>query len=171
MSSFQVAAQAVVDGSLETLQSLLEQEPGLVSARSPTHGATLLHYVSANGPVEDAMQKTPPNAVEIARVVIERGGQVDAIIDDEPSTTPLVGLVTSEFPAEAGLQGELVELLLESGARVEGLNNDGYPLACALCFQYPDAIKALVNGGARIDNIVSAASFGDLDFVEPLLRR
>ena len=121
--------------------------------------------MSANGPVEDEMQKTPPNAVEIARFLIENGCHVDAIIEEEPSTTPLVALVTSEFPALAGLQRELVELFLKSGAAVDGLKNDGYPLACALCFQYPDAINALVDGGARIDNIVSAASLGKLEFV------
>lgn len=87
------------------------------------------------------------------------------MIEDEPATTPLVALVTSECPAIAGLQGELVELFLKSGAAVDGLKNDGYPLACALCFQYPNAINALVKGGARIDNIVSAASFGKIEFV------
>ena len=165
MSPFQVASQAVVDGHLETLRSLLEEHPGLVSKRSPDHGATLLHYVSANGPVEDEMQRTPPNAVSIAKLLIEKGASVDATIGDEPATTPLVALVTSEFPAAAGSQGELVELFLESGAAVDGLKDDGYPLACALCFQYPDAINALVHGGARIDNIVSAASFGKLEFI------
>ncbi len=165
MSPFQIASQAVIGGNLETLRSLLAEHPGLVSQRSPDHGATLLHYVSANGPVEDEMQKTPPNAVSVAKLLIENGSHVDATIGDEPATTPLVALVTSEFPAIAGLQGELVKLFLDSGAAVDGLKDDGYPLACALCFQYPDAINALVDGGARIDNIVSAASFGKMEFI------
>lgn len=105
-------------------------------------------------------------AVEIARFLIEKGCPVDALINDEPATTPLVSLVTSEFPAIAGLQGELVALFLEAGAAVNGVGDDGYPLACALCFQYPDAIKALLDGGARVDNIVAAASLGNLDFVK-----
>lgn len=165
MSPFQRAAQAVVDGNLVALRSLIEKTPGLVLERSPEHGATLLHYVSANGPVEDEMQRTPPNAVEIARLLIENGCDVDAIIENDPSTTPLVGLVTSEFPAIAGLQRQLVSLFLNAGAAVNGVKNDGYPLACALFFQYLDAIKALVDGGARIDNIVSAASFGKIEFI------
>ena len=166
MSAFQTASKAVVDGDAETLSSLLEEDPSLVSQRSQDHGATLLHYVSANGPVEDEMQKTPPNAVAIAKILIDSGAQVDATIGDESATTPLVALVTSEFPAIAGLQGELVKLFLESGAAVNGLNNDGYPLACALCFQFTDAIDALVNGGARINNIVAAASFGKMEFIK-----
>ncbi len=166
MSSFQIAAQAIVNGDLKTLQTLIKNEPELITARSPEHGATLLHYVSANGPVEDDMQKTPPNAVEIATFLIENESHVDATIGDEPATTPLVALVTSEFPAIAGLQGELVTLFLDSGAKVNGLKDDGYPLACALLFQYPDAIKALVDGGARIDNIVSASALGKLELVK-----
>lgn len=171
MSPFQCAALAVVEGDLATLKSLMDENHDLVLQRSSDHGATLLHYVSANGPVEDDMQKTPPNAMDIARYLIAGGCHVDAVIDDEPASTPLVGLVTSEFPAEAGLQGELVELFLDNGAAVNGLNDDGYPLACALCFQYPDAISALVKGGARIDNIVSAASLGDIEFVRKCFNR
>ena len=166
MTSFERAALAVVDGDLETLRFLLEEHPEFATERSPDHGATLLHYVGANGPVEDDMQRTPTNAVEVARLLIERGADVDATIDDEPATTPLVALVTSEFPAVAGAQGELVELFLQAGAAVNGRNDDGYPLACALCFQYPDAIQALVDGGARIDNLVSGAALGRMDVVE-----
>ena len=165
MSPFQAASEAVVDGNAKRLRSLVEEHSGLVSQRSPHHGATLLHYVCANGPVEDDMQRTPPNAVAIAKLLIGNGAHVDATIGDEPATTPLVALVTSEFPAIAGIQGELVQLFLESGAAVNGLRDDGYPLACALCFQYPDAITALVNGGARVDNIVAASSLGRIEFV------
>lgn len=166
MELFQSAAKSVVEGDLETLQTLSRENPGLLTQRSPNHGATLLHYVGANGPVEEEMQKTPPNAVEMARFLLANGCPADALINEEPATTPLVSLVTSEFPALAGVQAELVRVFLEAGAAVNGVNDDGYPLACALCFQYPDAIKALVDGGARIDNIVAAASFGQLDFVK-----
>ncbi len=166
MADFQKAAQAVVDGDVETLQVLVQQQPALVTERSPKHGATLLHYVGANGPIEDEMQKTPLNAVEIAKLLLDCGSEVDATIDDNPGSTPLVALVTSEFPAAAGLQAKLVELFVESGAAVDGVNVDGYPLACAMCFQYPDAIRALLNCGARVDNLVAAASLGRLEYVK-----
>ena len=56
------------------LDDALRRDPDLVRARSsrvccfdpPVHRATLLHYVAANG-VERHRQKTPSNAVEIAR--------------------------------------------------------------------------------------------------------
>ena len=166
MSDFESAARAVVDGELEMLERMLLANPNLVTARSPNHGATLLHYVGANGPVEDDMQRSPANAVAIAETLIQRGADVDAVIDGEPASTPLVSLVTSEFPAEAGVQRELVELFLNCGASVNGLNDDGYPLAAALLFGYPDAIDALIAGGARIDNLVAAAALGKMDYLQ-----
>ena len=165
MSDFYVAAKAVVDGDVDALVSLLQADVALVSARSPKHGATLLHYVGANGPVEDDMQKTPDNAVAIAEALISHGADVDAIIEGDSASTPLVSLVTSEFPAKAGIQHELVTLFLKSRAAINGLEDNGYPLACAMLFGYPDAITALVEGGARIDNVVAAAGLGRTDYL------
>ena len=75
---FETAADAVVNGDLETLDALLTATPSLVHARSPrTHRATLLHYVAANG-VEDFRQKSPANAVAIARRLLTAGAAPDA---------------------------------------------------------------------------------------------
>lgn len=166
MSDFYSAAWAVVDGNVGALASLLRADPALATARSPKHGATLLHYVGANGPVEDEMQKTPSNAVDVARSLLACDAKVDAIIDGDSASTPLVALVTSEFPAEAGVQHELVTLFLNHGAAVNGLDDDGYPLACALLFGYRGAIDALVQSGARVDNIVAAAGLGHVDYLK-----
>ena len=125
MLTFSLAAQAVVAGDINTLKELVQDRPDLVTARSPIHGATLLRYVGANGPVEDPMQKTPPNAVAVARLLLSNGAIVDATIDEQAASTPLVAVVTSEFPAEAGLQADLTELFVDAGAKVNGLN-----LAC-----------------------------------------
>ena len=58
---FEAAADAIVSGDIRTLEKLLEEDPGLISARSRrAHNATLLHYVAANG-VESFRQKTPLN--------------------------------------------------------------------------------------------------------------
>ena len=62
-----LAVDAVVTGDVAALERLLRENPELVRARSTReHRATLLHYVAANG-VEDYRQKTPRNAVEIAK--------------------------------------------------------------------------------------------------------
>src|SRR5688572_30844857 len=66
VSSFEAAADAIVNGVMILLSALLREQPRLVHARSTrAHHSTLLHYVSANG-VEDFRQKTPKNILEIA---------------------------------------------------------------------------------------------------------
>src|SRR4030095_11282441 len=77
------AVEAVVSGDALTLERLLRDDPDLVRARStrvtphdpPMHRATLLHYVGANG-VEGYRQRTPPNAVEIATMLLRAGAEV-----------------------------------------------------------------------------------------------
>lgn len=53
----------------------------LARARSArVHHATLLHYGAANG-VEDFRQQSTPNAVTVARRLLEAGAKVDALAD------------------------------------------------------------------------------------------
>ncbi|MEM8711436.1 MAG: hypothetical protein AAGG01_10825, partial [Planctomycetota bacterium] len=48
---------------------------------------------------------------------------------------------------------------------VNGLEDDGMPLATALVFGYTSAARALRDVGARVDSIFFAAGLGDLDIV------
>src|SRR6202023_1988511 len=158
---FESAVEAVVNGDLATLNDALRRDPALVSARSsrvcafdpPVHRATLLHYVAANG-VEAYRQKTPPNAVEIARALLTAGAGPDVLADMYGAEcTTMSMLVSSSHPAEAGLQAPLVELLLDFGAAVEGRGTRkwGGPLVTALVFGMSDAAKALARRGACVD--------------------
>lgn len=169
---FEAAADAVVNGDLATLESMLRRNPDLVHARSfRVHGATLLHYVAANG-VEDFRQKTPPNALAVARFLLEAGAEVDGLANtyggDKYQTT-LNLLVSSTHPAEAGLQAPLVHLLLDFGAAVNGLDDDASPLLTAMAFDYRESVNALAERGARIDNVVTAAAVGREDLVRSLV--
>jgi ankyrin repeat protein len=166
---FEAAADAVVNGDLVTLESLIRRNPDLVHARSfRVHGATLLHYVAANG-VEDFRQKTPPNALAVARFLLEAGAEVDGLANtyggDKYQTTMNL-LVSSTHPAEAGLQAPLVHLLLDFGAAINGLEGDGSPLVTARAFGYGESADALAGRGARIDNVITAAAVGRLDLVQ-----
>jgi ankyrin repeat protein len=172
VSKFESAVEAVVDGDLGALQDALRRAPRLVSARSnrvccfdpPVHRATLLHYVAANG-VEAYRQKTPPNAVEIARALLQADAEPDALADMYGGEcTTMSMLVSSSHPAKAGLQVPLVELLLNFGAAIEGRGTRkwGGPLFIALTFGMIDAAKALAKRGARID-LPSAAGLGLVD--------
>lgn len=166
---FEAAADAVVTGNHVALDALLSRHPDLVRARSRrVHHATLLHYVAANG-VEDFRQKTPPNAVAIAQRLLGAGVPVDALADTYgggSAQTTMNLLVSSTHPAEAGLQSELVEVLLDAGAALNGLDDDGSPLMTALAFGYHQAAETLARRGARIDNVVAATGMGRLDLVQ-----
>jgi ankyrin repeat protein len=132
---------------------------------------TLLHYVAANG-VEDFRQLTPPNAVAIARLLLEAGAEVDAVANTYgggKAQTTMNLLVSSVHPAATGSQPALVETLLDFGAAIEGLDDDGSPLMTALAFGYVDAAEALLRRGARIDNVVSAAALGRVELVRAML--
>jgi ankyrin repeat protein len=62
-----------------------------------------------------------------------------------------------------------VEALLDFGAAINGLEDDGSPLMTALSAGYLEAAEALTRKGARIDNIVAAAALGLVDLVDKFL--
>src|SRR6266478_1322468 len=75
---FEAAADAIVSGDLAMLEKLLREDPSLANAHSTReHGATLLHYVSANG-VESYRQLSPSNIAEITEILLAAGAEVDA---------------------------------------------------------------------------------------------
>jgi ankyrin repeat protein len=176
---FESAVEAVINGDAVALYSLLREHPELVRARSkrvenhdpPVHQATLLHYIAANG-VEGHRQKTPPNAVEVAEILLRNGAEVDAVAQayGEDCTTMIL-LVSSCHPAKAGVQVALVETLLDFGAAIEGRGSRkwGTPLVTALAFGYPKAAEALARRGASVGNIAAAAGLGRLDDARNLL--
>ena len=126
---FESGADAVVTGDLSSLESLLRGNPDLVRARSARrHRVTLLHYVAANG-VEDFRQLTPPNAVAIAKALLEAGAEVDALANTYGggnAQTTMNLLVSSTHPAEAGLQPALVDTLLDFGAAMTDWTTMGH---------------------------------------------
>jgi len=166
---FEAAADAIQWGEVETLRALLDEHPALIRMRSPfVHRAMLLHHVAANGIEVERQLQSPPNAVEIMRLLLERGAEPDAVCETYGGgrkQTTLYLLVSSAHPAAAGVQAPLVEELCRAGVRVNGLDDDGVPLWTAITFGYTDAAEALVRCGARVDNIVLAAALGDLETV------
>jgi len=176
---FESAVDAVVGGDVDTLQSLLREHPELIQARStrithfdpPLHRATLLHYVAANG-VEGYRQKTPKNAVEIARTLLSAGADPDSLADlYGQGCTTMSLLVSSSHPADAGLQPALVDVLVDFGASVEAVGSTKWaaPLMTALAFSYRDAAEALVRRGAQITTLDAAAGLGRDDKAALLL--
>jgi ankyrin repeat protein len=176
---FESAVEAVVNGDVTAIESMLKAHPELVRARServtsfdpPMHRAMLLHYVAANG-TEGYRQKTPANAVEIAKTLLSAGAEVDALANlygGECTTMAL--LVSSCHPVNAGLQIPLVHTLVDHGAAVEsrGSGNWTSPVMTALAFGYLDAAQALVERGASVPTLPAAAGLGRLEDAKRLL--
>lgn len=170
-AKFEKAADMVVAGDIDTLKAMIEDDPKLVHARSPrSHRATLLHYIAANG-VEGFRQKTPPNAVDVARVLLDAGADPDALamMYDNLCTTMSM-LVSSAHPAGAGVQAELAELLLDYGARHKGPGTEWQSdVMTALAFGYSKTAERLASRGAPADSLPAAAGLGRIDDVLRLL--
>ncbi len=176
---FEIAAEAVITGNRPDLEAMLRANPDLVRARStrltchdpPAHRATLLHYLGANG-IEGYRQRSPGNAVEIARVLLEAGAEVDALAGMYGGEYPTLSmLVSSSPPADAGVQGPLAETLLDFGAAIEGCGSPQWksPLLTALVFGFLDTAETLVRRGARVGDLVTAAGLGRLGEATRLL--
>jgi len=179
VARFESAVEAVITGDVATLERLLREGGGLVRARStvvthhdpPVHGATLLHYVAANG-VEGYRQKSPKNAVEVATMLLDAGAEADALAGMYGGQcTTMCLLVSSSPPAETGVQVALVDALLDHGAAVEARGSGHWtsPLMTALAFGFRGAAEALVRRGARVETVAAAAGLGRLAEARRLL--
>src|SRR4051812_1097713 len=166
---FESAVDAIVKGDMATLERLLREHPDLVRARSTReHKATLLHYVSANG-VEDFRQKTPQNIVEIARMLLDAGADVNAESNGyTPRDTTFMLTATSCHPADAGVQIPLLELLLARGAAIEWPPDSSTVLACLHNGRGPAADFCAAHG-ARLD-LEGAAGVGRVDVMREYVR-
>ncbi len=173
IARFEKAADAIIQGDIKTLKRLLRDDPRLVQARSTReHGATLLHYASANG-VEGYRQKTPVNIVEIAELLLKAGAEVDAEADVYGGRSTTLGLVaTSVHPFRAGVQNPLMQLLLDYGAKIDhrtGAGNRRNSVLGALANGRPEAAAYLAERGARL-NLEAAAGVGRLEVVKSFFK-
>jgi hypothetical protein len=113
-----------------------------------------LHYCSANG-VEGYRQKTPKNIVEITRILLEAGAEVDARADVYGGDSTTLGLAaTSVHPEKTGVQEELMQVLLDHGAIMDtqGITDGRHSLirGC-LANGRPRATRWLAEHGAKLD--------------------
>jgi ankyrin repeat protein len=179
VARFETAVEAVIDGDLTTLSALLRDDPGLVRARStlvtdgdpPVHGATLLHYLAANG-VEGYRQRSPANAVAVAQLLLGAGADPNALCHAYGGECTIMALlVSSTPPARAGVQVPLVHVLIDHGASIEPMGEGNWtsPVTTALVFGFTDAANALIERGARIETLAAAAGLGRLDEVRAKL--
>ena len=166
---FEQAVDAIVTGDVAALRDLLREWPELVHQRSTrAHASTLMHYVSANG-VENHRQVTPPNIVDVARVLLDAGAAVDAESGAYGGGSTTLGLTgTSAHPRLAGVQIALMDLLIDYGAKIGAISARKGMVHDALANGCPGAAAHLIARGATDDNIVGAAGLGHVDAVRAL---
>ena len=157
---FEAAADAIVGGKIAVLERLLREDPELVRARSTRqHQVTLLHYVAANG-VEQYRQRTPKNIVRSAEILLAAGAAIDATAELYGGGATTLGLAaTSVWPERAGVQEELMKLLLDHGAEI------GDTVRGCLWNGQGKAAVFLADRGARL-TLETAAGAGRLDVVK-----
>jgi ankyrin repeat protein len=158
-------------GDLAGLEQLLDREPTLAKARSLRyHRATLLHYLGNNG-IERTV--APENAAAIARLLIERGAEVDAscrMYGGGPYEKTL-GLATTSDPAQypPGVLAELIAALVAGGGRVHEIDGRSRALEGAMQYGATIAVGVLRQLGARAYDLATAAALGDLAVLESQL--
>lgn len=181
---FPDALAALDEGDLDRLRALLDAHPELVRARVlHDHGlysgyfwrATLLHHVAGN----PARGVLPGNVLEIARLLLTRGADVEASCGggpDQPDSAggTVLGLVASSRQADRqGLARPLVDLFLEHDARLDPTGTGGL-LWTTLYHTVEnrgqrELARYLVERGHPTD-LPFAAGVGDLDRVRSHLR-
>jgi len=119
-ATYESAVDAVLSGNVDSLQALLSAHPQLTRQHSDYgHAATLLHYCGSNG-VETWRQVVPRNLPDIVRVLLSNGADVNASARMYGGDCAPLGLViTSAFPAEAGVVDDVVQIMVDAGAATD----------------------------------------------------
>jgi len=155
-ASFRAAVDAIHAGDVAALERLLDAEPRLlhdrivgpqvyrVRKRHDYFGDPKLFWFIANNPA--LVERMPPNVLEIARAMIERG------VDEADLDYALELTMTSAAAREQGHQLPLVRLLLEAGAKAT-------PGALVMTAAHKElgAVRAAIENGGPITAPIAAA--------------
>ncbi|MBI2825452.1 MAG: ankyrin repeat domain-containing protein [Planctomycetia bacterium] len=157
------AVEAIHKGNVEALKRLLDENPGLATARlgDPTKGCnpggmsrTLLH-VATDWPGHF------PRGTETVAALLAAGANVNARFIGPHTETPLHWAASSDDVA-------VLDALLDRGADIEadgGVIGNGTPIADAVAFGQWNAARRLLERGAKT-NLWQAAALGLMDRVE-----
>jgi len=129
-------------GDLEKLRALVTADPSIVTSRSSKSHPTLLQALVLDG-------KDKPKNVEMVQVLIDAGAELNE---------PLVAAGSIDNRPAA-------ELLLDHGAAIDG-SGGWSPLEEALYWNNRSVIALLLERGAKVKNLRTAAALGRTDLIE-----
>ena len=141
-AKFYPAIATIKPGNVEKLKALVAADPSLATSRSTVSHPTLLQCLVLEG-------KGKPNARAMAEILIDAGADLNE---------PLVAAASINNRAAA-------ELLIDRGAAIDGTGGWS-PLEEALYWNSKDVIALLLERGAKIQNIRTAAGLGRTDLIE-----
>jgi ankyrin repeat protein len=138
-SRFQPAEAALAAGDLDALTELFTMDRDLATARSDRSHPTLLQCLVLTMPPVDRLE-------DLIDCLADRGAEL---------TDPLI--------AACGVDNvRAIAKLLDRGARIEG-NGRWSPLEEALYFGHPASVTLLLERGAPVTNLRTAAALGDME--------
>lgn len=141
-AKFHPAIAAINAGDLEKFKALVTADPSLATSRSKRSHPTLLQCLALEG-------EGKPNNVEMAAVLVDAGAELNE---------PLVAAGSIDNRAVA-------ELLLDRGAAIDGTGGWS-PLEEALYWNSRNVIALLLERGAKVQNLRTAAGLGRTDLIE-----
>jgi ankyrin repeat protein len=139
---FHAAQAALADGDVERLKALLKSDPGLANAQSESDHPTLLQCLVLTMPPVDTLES-------LINLLANHGAEL---------TDPLIAACG---PGNV----RAVARLLDLGANIEG-NGRWSPLEEAAYFGQEACLSLLVERGAPVTNIRTAAALGRLDLID-----
>lgn len=134
--------KAVHADDLQKFKEALAEDPSLTTTRSTRSHPTLLQCVVLDG-------NGKPHNVEMAQILIDAGSELN-----EP------------FGATASIDNRAcAELLLDHGAAIDGTGG-WTPLEEALYWNSRNVLSLLLERGAKVQNLRTAAGLGRTDLIE-----
>ncbi len=139
---FHPAMAAVNAGDLDKFKALISADPTLATARSSCSHPTLLQCVVLDG-------NGKSHNLEMAQILIDAGAELN-----EP------------FGATASIDNRAcAELLLDHGVAIDG-RGGWSPLEEALYWNSQNVLSLLLERGAKVQNLRTAAGLGRTDLIE-----